>query len=419
MNVRTKSLAAAALASTLLAAGCTSSGSANNASNAPHSSMNMSTGSRGAGGGSSPEASAASGLRSTLTALLSDHVWLAGNALQTAVQKGGNLKDPAVQGAVAALDANSVALSKALGSVYPSAEKPFLASWRQHIGFFVDYTLGKATHNAAMVTTAKKDLDGYRTSFGQLIHSVVPELPADAVAQELVGHVQSLYAAIDAAVAGSPQFQTKLDMAAEHMVMTADILAGGIAKNKGLDGNVDGTAEATRAVLTGQLNAHVWLAGNALNTAVLKGGNLNDPAVKGAVAALDANSVALSKTVGSVYPSAAQPFLTSWRQHIGFFVNYTLGKATHNAAMVSKAKNELNGYRTSFGQLIHSVVPELPAAAVAQELVPHVQTLLDAVDAAVAGSPDFQSKLTTAAEHMTMTAAILTGGIVANKKIKD
>ena len=43
------------------------------------------------------------------------------------------------------LDANSVALAKTLGSVYPDAEKPFLASWRQHIGFFVDYTLGKAT----------------------------------------------------------------------------------------------------------------------------------------------------------------------------------------------------------------------------------------------------------------------------------
>jgi hypothetical protein len=150
---------------------------------------------------------------------------------------------------------------------------------------------------------------------------------------------------------------------------------------------------------------------------VRKGGNLKDPSVAGAVGALDANSVALSKTVGSVYPAAEQPFLASWRQHIGFFVNYTLGKATKNDAMVTKAKSDLNGYRTSFGQLINSVVPELPAAAVAQELVPHVQTLFDAIDAAVAGSPDFQTKLAMAAEHMSMTAEILTGGIVANKKI--
>jgi hypothetical protein len=161
------------------------------------------------------------------------------------------------------------------------------------------------------------------------------------------------------------------------------------------------------------------LAGNALQTAVLKGGNLKDPAVVGAVSALDANSVALSKTVGSVYPDAEKPFLASWRQHIGFFVNYTLGKATKNAAMVTKAKSDLNGYRTSFGQLINSVVPELPADAVAKELIPHVQTLFDAIDAAVAGKADFQTKLALAAEHMTMTAAILTGGIVANKKISS
>ena len=48
------------------------------------------------------------------------------------------------------------------------------------------------------------------TSFGQLINSVVPELPADAVAEELVPHVDSLFAAIDASVAGKPDYQTKL-----------------------------------------------------------------------------------------------------------------------------------------------------------------------------------------------------------------
>jgi len=420
MNSRLKTITISVTAAALLAAGCTSSKTASGGSTpSGESSSSMSMSNSPSGSTAAPDASAASGLRSTLTALLSDHVWLAGNALQTAVLKGGNLKDPAVAGAVAALDANSVELAKTLGSVYPAAEKPFLASWRQHIGFFVNYTLGKATKDAAMVSKAKSDLNGYRTSFGQLIHSVVPELPADAVAKELVPHVQTLFAAIDAAVANSPTFQTKLAAAAEHMVMTADILAGGIAKNKKLAGDVEGTASATRATLTAQLNAHVWLAGNALDTAVRKGGNLKDAQVSAAVAALDANSVALSKTVGSVYPAAEKPFLASWRQHIGFFVNYTLGKATKNAAMVSKAKSDLNGYRTSFGQLIHSVVPELPADAVAKELIPHVQTLFTAIDAAVAGNPDYQGRLATAAGHMTMTAAILTGGIVANKKITD
>jgi hypothetical protein len=219
-------LTAAALTVLTLTAACGSDKKDEEAGATPTHSMS----SMGSGGADS----AAAGLRGALTGLLDDHVWLAGNALQTAVLKGGNLKDPQVAGAVAALDANSVALSKAVGSVYPDAEKPFLTSWRQHIGFFVDYTLGKATKDSAKVTKAKKALDGYRTSFGQLINSVVPELPADAVAQELIPHVDSLYAAIDAAVAGKPDFQTKLSAAAAHMPMTAAILAGGIAKNKGL-----------------------------------------------------------------------------------------------------------------------------------------------------------------------------------------
>ena len=54
------------------------------------------------------------------------------------------------------------------------------------------------------VAKAKADLDAYRTSFGELINSVVPELPADAVAEELARHVDTLFAAIDASVAASP-----------------------------------------------------------------------------------------------------------------------------------------------------------------------------------------------------------------------
>ena len=428
MNKRLARLSISAAAVLVLAAGCSSGTGA--PAGVPSHEMSPSSSSSMEGSHSSsthsptttamaPDTTQAAELRAALTSLLNDHVWLAGNALDTAVKKKGDLKDPQVVGAVKALDANSVALSKAIGSVYPDAEKPFLASWRQHIGFFVNYTLGKATKDDKQVAKAKSDLDNYRKSFGQLINSVVPELPADAVAKELVPHVNSLYAAIDASVAGKPDYQAKLTVAADHMLMTADVLAGGIAKNNGLEGEVDGTASTVRATLTQQLQDHVWLAGNAIDTALWKKGNLKDPQVVGAVKALDANSVALAKTVGSVYPEAEKPFLASWRQHIGFFVNYTLGKATKNEKQAAKAKADLDNYRESFGQLINSVIPELPADAVAKELVPHVNTLIAAIDADIAGKADYQSKLTIAADHMPMTAAILTSGIVANKKIES
>src|SRR4030095_1257837 len=94
-----------------------------------------------------PDATDAAALRATLTSLLSDHVWLAGNALDTAVQHKGDLKDPQVVGAVKALDANSVALAEAIGSVYPDAEKPFLASGRQHIRVLINLTLVQSNTN--------------------------------------------------------------------------------------------------------------------------------------------------------------------------------------------------------------------------------------------------------------------------------
>jgi hypothetical protein len=53
--------------------------------------------------------------------------------------------------------------------------------------------------------------------------------------------------------------------------------------------------------------------------------------------------------IGSVYGAAAQKqFLKLWRAHIGFFVNYTLGVATHNSKMVATAQHDLNGYISQF-----------------------------------------------------------------------
>ncbi|MGH3941288.1 MAG: hypothetical protein ACRDTG_22175 [Pseudonocardiaceae bacterium] len=356
-------------------------------------------------------------LRAGLTHLLTEHVYTAALALKYAVDNGGNLEDPTVKAAVANLDANSVALSKAVGAAYPDAEEPFLESWRQHIGFFVDYTLGKATNDQFKVDKAEADLDGYRTSFGQLINSVVPELSADAVAQALVPHVDSVLATIDSLVAGDGQVFAKLVAAADHMPETAATLAGGIAENKGLEGNADSAASELRSGLTYLLTSHVDLAGIALAQAVSQGGDLEEPTVKAAVAALDTNSVALAEAVGAAYPDAEEPFLESWRQHIGFFVDYTLGKATKDQAKTDKAIADLDGYRTSFGQLINSVVPELPADAVAEALVPHVDSVLATIDSLVADDGQVFTKLAEASAHMPETAATLAGGIAENKDL--
>ena len=172
----------------------------------------------------------ASGLQQTLTDLLGSHVYLASIAISTGLSAG--LDSPEFAAAAGTLDQNSQDLAAAVGSVYgDDANKQFLALWRKHIGFFVDYTQGKATGDDQMATKALKALDGYRADFAAFIESATDgELPADATAAALQMHVNSLVDAIDAAVASKADvFDAIYAAATPHMKDTATALAGAIA----------------------------------------------------------------------------------------------------------------------------------------------------------------------------------------------
>ena len=101
-------------------------------------------------------------LRTALNGLLQEHVFLAADATDAAL--GG--RNAEFKAAAEALDANSVDISKAIGSVYgPDAEKAFLPLWRKHIGFVVDYTTGVATKDKAKQEKAVNDLVAYTKEF--------------------------------------------------------------------------------------------------------------------------------------------------------------------------------------------------------------------------------------------------------------
>ena len=180
---------------------------------------------------------------------------------------------------------------------------------------------------------------------------------------------------------------------------------------------VNSAGAGLRAALQGVLYDHVFLAAAAIHQALQDGGDLKAPRTAAAIQTLDDNSVAVAALVGSAYPDAEQPFLDSWRSHIPLFVDYTLGKVTKNQAQVDKAVAGLGDYAVAFGQLINSVVPNLPAAAVQAELEMHAKTLLAAIDADIAGDPTYYSLLQASATHMQATAAALAGGIAVDKKI--
>jgi hypothetical protein len=411
-------VAVAALALAATACGSSGAGTASTAGSASSPSASSSSSSMSgmpaAAGGLTNTAAAQ--LYAGLDELLREHVDLTANVVQTAITKGPSSAN--TKQALAALDQNTQSLGAAFGSVYgASAQKEFLQQWRAHIGFFVNYTLGVAGHNHKMVAKAQKDLAGYVSQFSVFV-SGATKLPKAAVAADLKDHVSTLETAINAIVAKKPNAGLKLEMAAMHMDGTAQVLAKGIVSSKGISGNVTGAGSALRAALTGMLVQHVAATGFVVQTAVAAKGNLKNPEVKGAIAALSDNTNQLGAAIGSVYGAAAQKeFLQQWRAHIGFFVNYTLADATGNAKMKAQAKKDLNGYISQFSTFMAGAT-KLPASALATDLKGHVATLETAIDLIVAGSPKSSAALAMAENHMAGTAAVLAKGIVSSMPAK-
>lgn len=167
-------------------------------------------------------------LRSNVNSLLGEHVYLA--AAATGAALGG--RDAEFKAAAGALDANSVAISKAIGSVYgPDAERAFLPLWRKHIGFVVDYTTGLAAKDKAKQDKAVNDLIRYSEDFGAFLASANPNLPKNTVAELVKGHILTLKDVVDAQAAREwPKVYANLRMAASHMAMIADPLGMAIVK---------------------------------------------------------------------------------------------------------------------------------------------------------------------------------------------
>jgi hypothetical protein len=193
-------------------------------SSAPHDHMHMT---------SMRSATTAADLRVTLDNLLGEHALLAIWATQSGYS--GQKSFPAL---AKQLDRNSVAISKAIASVYGTAAvNQFLNGknlWRAHITYFVDYT----------TALAKKDTAGQKKAVANLMTYIQVQaaffakatgLSKQALANDLTAHVLQLKGQLDAYAKGNyKQSYALADGAYNHMFMTGDLLAGAIAKQKGL-----------------------------------------------------------------------------------------------------------------------------------------------------------------------------------------
>lgn len=349
----------------------------------------------------------AAGLRVALNRLLGEHVLLAAGATNAALD--GRAAE--FESAAAALDENSVDLTSAITAVYgEEAGASFLEQWREHIGFFVDYTTATAGGDSDGQQAALDNLETYFASFADFLAGAT-ELPADVLEENLQMHGAGLIVVIDAQAAGDETAHyTALREAYAHMAMTAEALSGGIAAQQPEMFAGDGMSSAAglRVALNNLLAEHLFLAGAATDEAL----NGNTPAFEAAAAALDENSVDLADAITSVYgEDAGAEFLDQWRAHIGFVVDYTVASAAGDETGKAEAAEALAGYITDFAAFLAGATG-LPAEALEAGLQEHVMGLAAVVDAQAAeDAPTAYSQLRMAYLHMQALGDALSSAI--------
>ncbi|MGH8994324.1 MAG: hypothetical protein ACRDYV_01410 [Acidimicrobiia bacterium] len=179
-------------------------------------------------------ASAASGLRSTLTSVLREHVLLAASATGGALA-GNTAKFEAAAAALnGPTNSNTADLVAGVTSVYgDEVGKAFDGLWRSdgHITAVVKYTQAIAAGDTAGGDAAVASLLEYAKTFGTTMNSVNENLPADAVEAGVKMHATTLKAVIDAQKAkDAATVATSLRAAVKHMDGLADAITAATEK---------------------------------------------------------------------------------------------------------------------------------------------------------------------------------------------
>ena len=361
---------------------------------------------------SAKASSKAVALRITLDRLLGEHAILAIQATQRGYAGGKDFPAVAKQ-----LDANSVALSQAIASVYgQAAGKQFLNGknlWRDHIRYFVAYTVASAKGDTAGQKQAVANLMTYIQTQAAFFAKATG-LPKKALVDDLTAHVLQLKGQLDAYAKGNyAQAYVLTDGAYKHMFMTGDLLSAAIAKQKGL-GSTTSKAADLQITLDRMLGEHALLATWATQAGV--SGGKNFPAL---AKQLDRNSVEISQAIGSVYgAAAAKQFLNGknlWRSHINDFVRYTVATAKGDKAGQKQAVTSLLAYVQTQAAFFAKATG-LPKQAVVNDLTAHILQLKGALDSYHAGRYGQTFQLVHGAYgHMFMTGGDLAGGIAKQK----
>ena len=362
-------------------------------------------------------------LRSELTGLLTEHVFLAAEATGAALRgdtEGFEAYAAALNGPS---DSNTADLVRAITSIYgDETGTAFDGLWRSegHIPAVVAYTQAVAKDDGAGAQKAVGDLLAYAKTFGETIASVNENLPAAAVEDGVKHHITTLKTVIDAQKAKDPaRAYSALRLAYKHMAEFATTLASATAQKfpDRVDGDAMSQAAGLQATLTSLLREHVFLASTATGAALR--GDMH--AFTAAAAALNgpanSNTASIVGAIGSVYGGAVKTaFDGLWRSegHIPAVVAYTQAIARDDSTGAERAVGDLLAYAKTFGDTLNSVNENLPADAVTSAIEMHATTLKAVIDDQKAGDRTKESAdLRAAVHHMSETATTLADATVA------
>lgn len=347
--------------------------------------------------------SAAAELRTDLTAMLQEHALLVGMA--SAATIAGTDAAPVV----AVLDENSVALGAVITELYGAPAGPtFLDAWRRHAAGLLAFAGVAPSGDKAVMDKAKADLKPIQEEIASIINTANKQLTTEALTESLDGYARSLQSAITAQAKKDEAAPSKLKAAVDEMAGPALLLTSGIIKfaPDAFKGAFDSTGAAMRAELSSKLQEHTYLAG--LAGATIVAGGASEPLTD----ALEENSLELARAFGTVYGDDVQrQFLALWRQHIDFIVAFSRSAKANDTAGMDKARQDLDGYRTAFGEFLAKANPNFAAQDIEKALGVHVDSLLAAVGAEATQDPARVAKLKEAAGHMPKTGFYLASGI--------
>ena len=368
-----------------------------------------------------PSESPAASMRSDLTGLFEEQVYLTGYTVQAAAE-GGGLDAPVASAYAIEAGHGADDIANIVGGAYGvAAGDDFVAAWNDHREAVVDYAVSGGS--ADSVESAR-----------QGVLDALADMDADAaftgVADSLEASDEALLSAVDAMVAGQPSTADLRD-AAEEMPDVALDLANTIAAHIEVEGDVESPESELRSELTGELQESTLLTGLGLSAIVRASGDVTaSPDASEIRAVIDQNTDELAATMEPDDEASAAEFAQLWSGHIDAFEQYTTALVNDDAQGIQDAQDALVQFRDDVGELLAENYPAFTKEQVAEELVDHTDSVLAYADALVREAGDLAegvdetesvtdtpseapSLLRTAALNARLAARSLTGGLTA------